>query len=238
MHMESLVERVRHVVRVVYYMLRKGLVSKRKVMLDLHLLLKRGKLAGKALANLMATMTFHHHHHGGAASSSSAAAAAASFSCASVDRTRDVEFSCTNTPSSSSSSSSSFFFFRVATNRNRRNRRNRRGDDDLRAYDAAAIAKAFEMLGEDDVAGADWMAATPSPALTWSGGAFWKSPALVAAGPVRQLRITDSPFPVTEEEGGDSGERVDVAAEEFIRRFYEQLRMQRSAAATPEYYWW
>ncbi|OAY76614.1 hypothetical protein ACMD2_07337 [Ananas comosus] len=221
----SLVNRVCHVVRVVYYMLRKGLVSKRKLMLDLHLLLKRGKLAGKALANLMATMTFHHHHHGGAAS----------FSCASVDRTRDVEFSCTNTPSSSSSSFSSFFF-RVATNRNRRNRRNCRGDDDLRAYDAAAIAKAFEMLGEDDVAGADWMAATPSPALTWSGGAFWKSPALVAAGPVRQLRITDSPFPVTEEEGGDSGERVDVAAEEFIRRFYEQLRMQRSAAATPEYY--
>ncbi|KAK9666072.1 hypothetical protein RND81_14G158300 [Saponaria officinalis] len=39
----------------------------------------------------------------------------------------------------------------------------------------------------------------------------------------RKLRITDSPYPVNNE-GGDV--HVDAAAEEFIKRFYSQLRQQ------------
>lgn len=39
---------------------------------------------------------------------------------------------------------------------------------------------------------------------------------------VREVRITDSPFPMTEE----GGREIDRDAEEFIRRFYEQLRLQ------------
>ncbi|WVZ77225.1 hypothetical protein U9M48_025115 [Paspalum notatum var. saurae] len=34
----------------------------------------------------------------------------------------------------------------------------------------------------------------------------------------------------------DGGAQVDRRADEFIRRFYEQLRAQRSAASTPDYY--
>lgn len=54
---------------------------------------------------------------------------------------------------------------------------------------------------------------------------------------VRPLRVTDSPFPVVPEDGAGSGnERVNAEAEDFIRRFYEQLRMQHPSVATPEYY--
>ena len=44
---------------------------------------------------------------------------------------------------------------------------------------------------------------------------------------VRQLRITDSPFPLKDE--GDS--QVDKAAEEFIKKFYKDLKLQKTAAA-------
>ncbi|KAF5202919.1 hypothetical protein FRX31_007494 [Thalictrum thalictroides] len=43
---------------------------------------------------------------------------------------------------------------------------------------------------------------------------------------VRQLRITDSPFPVRDVDDNSSSQ-VDKEAEEFIERFYEQLRLQK-----------
>ena len=52
------------------------------------------------------------------------------------------------------------------------------------------------------------------------------SPALPGFGRspmVRQLRVTDSPFPVGEE---DKDNQVDKAAEDFIKRFYKELRKQ------------
>lgn len=73
---------IRGIVRVVYFMLRKGISNKRKVLLDLNLIIKRGKIAGKAISNLM----FHHHHHHHHHFSSSTSAP------------RDYEFSCSNTP--------------------------------------------------------------------------------------------------------------------------------------------
>ncbi|EPS69755.1 hypothetical protein M569_05009, partial [Genlisea aurea] len=54
------------------------------------------------------------------------------------------------------------------------------------------------------------------------------SPALPGFGPspaVRQLRISDSPFPLR---GGDGDDHVDEAAEEFISRFYRDLERQSS----------
>ncbi|KAJ9568415.1 hypothetical protein OSB04_004381 [Centaurea solstitialis] len=57
------------------------------------------------------------------------------------------------------------------------------------------------------------------------------SPALFGRSPaVRQLRITDSPFPLS---GVDEDEdiHVDEAAEEFISRFYKDLMMQNSKAS-------
>uniref|UniRef100_A0A0A9GLK1 Uncharacterized protein n=1 Tax=Arundo donax TaxID=35708 RepID=A0A0A9GLK1_ARUDO len=67
-------------------------------------------------------------------------------------------------------------------------------------------------------------AATPSPMVASILG---RSPA-----GVRPLCVTDSPFPAVPEDGCGN-ERVDAEADDFIRKFYEQLRKQPSAA-TPD----
>ncbi|KAL6838692.1 hypothetical protein ACP4OV_031406 [Aristida adscensionis] len=217
-------KRLVHVLRTVYHMLRRGLCRKR-LMMDLHLLLGRGKLAGRALRNLVAAA---HHPHGAAnlavagGSSGAAAAAAASSSTAlsfSHDP-RDVEFSCTTTPSHAPAAALLFPFKIRGGGRGR-------GRGKLGGLDVAEVARAFEMMNAQDAGGAGGetpsvAGATPSPMLALSLG---RSPA-----GVRQLRVTDSPFPV-EPEGVD--ERVDAHADDFIKRFYEQLRLQQ-AFATPD----
>lgn len=65
----------------------------------------------------------------------------------------------------------------------------------------AAVIKALEML----------TSAAASPAVC----GFGKSPM------VRQLRITDSPFPLC---NGEEDSYVDEAAEKFILKFYDDLR--------------
>ncbi|CAL9165941.1 uncharacterized protein LOC103982295 [Musa acuminata AAA Group] len=213
-HMEPsrAAKRLWRVVRVVLYMLRKGL-SKDKFMMDLHLLIERGKIAGKALGNLM---TFHHHDP-----REDRSFMFSGFSCRSTDPNlsfyspMEVEFSCSNTPAYPS--------FRAVK---RKSRRRRRYYDDDNDYDAAAVAKAFEILNSE-LSDAESVVASPSPApVIWS---FGKSPAVV-----RQLRITDSPFP-SREEDDDVDIHIDEKAEEFIRRFYEQLRLQQRTPKTPEF---
>lgn len=204
----SLVKRLRHLLCAAYYMLRKGL-SKHKLLMDFDLLLKRSKLAGKAIGNFL----LHHHNAGGADAYSA-------FSCRSIDpslafyHSKDVEFSCSNSPSYPS------FFL---STRRRHHLRDFGYDADL----AAAIVRGLETLSAEMAISPDdgeySTAATPSPALL-----SWRSPE-----GVRQLRVTDSPFPVIGE-GEDDGGKVDRRAEEFIKRFYEQLRLQKSVPVTLE----
>jgi len=246
----NMARRLWHVVRAVLFMLRKG-VSKRKLAMDLHLLLQRGKIAGKALGNLM---TAHGHHHNNAAAEA-AVPPPPQFSCRALDPAlavydprggREVEFSCSNTPSYPS-------LHLIPTGKRRRRGNSRRSthrgangaEPGWYNYDAADIARVFEILnnneqllgaGSDDASpGADdqpsplALIATPSPAL-WAS--FGRTPAHV-----RQLRITDSPFPLRDDAAGDGGQ-VDREAEEFIKKFYDQLRTQQSlatATATPDY---
>ncbi|CAN6207499.1 unnamed protein product [Urochloa humidicola] len=241
--------RLWHVVRAVLFMLRKGVSKRRKLAMDLHLLLQRGKIAGKALGNLMSASHGHHHDK------SAAAAPPPPFSCRAIDPSlavydpREVEFSCSNTPSYPSlhlvfptggkrrrgGSSSS--------NRRRTHRGANGGEPGWYNYDAADIARVFEILNNSEQqllagGGGDSPAAeqqpsplaliaTPSPAM-WAS--FGRTPAHV-----RQLRITDSPFSVRGDDVAGDGGQVDLEAEEFIKKFYEQLRRQQSlAAATPD----
>ncbi|XP_057806698.1 uncharacterized protein LOC131021501 [Salvia miltiorrhiza] len=73
-----------NIVRVMVYMMRRS-NAKRKMMVELNSLMKKGKNASKALSKLI----LHHHHH---------------YSCRSNDvnasfvSPRDYEFSCSNTP--------------------------------------------------------------------------------------------------------------------------------------------
>ncbi|KAE8655675.1 Casein kinase I protein isoform 1 [Hibiscus syriacus] len=80
-------------------------------------------------------------------------------------------------------------------------------DDDI-----ATVKAVIEMLNDNSNVGGAVVAA--SPMLP----GFGQTPL------VRQLRITDSPFPLRD--AGEGNGTVDKAAEEFIKRFYEDLKLQ------------
>lgn len=193
-------KKVWSMVRVVFFMLRKG-ISKGKLMMDLNMILKRrSKLAGKAIANLM---FHHHHHHGGSASSRRPHDSHQQFSAQ-----REYEFSCSNTPN--------YFFPIGGSKRHNRHHNNffacahapPTADDDVVTVNA--VKAVLEMLNTNEQAMVE-----ASPALP----GFGKSPM------VRQLRVTDSPFPLRDA-ADDKDNQVDKAAEEFIKRFYKELRKQ------------
>uniref|UniRef100_A0ACD5VDR1 Uncharacterized protein n=1 Tax=Avena sativa TaxID=4498 RepID=A0ACD5VDR1_AVESA len=204
-------KRLLQVLRAVYHMLRKGLCRKR-LMMDLHLLLGRGKLAGRALrAHLAHTPQPHH-------LAAAAAAAGASPSALTMyqHNPTDVEFSCDTTPLYAAASPGIVFPFKIGRGRGGRSTAGKYG-----GLDAATVAAAFEMMNAQAAGTPGANGAAPSPMLALSLGRCPTG--------ARQLRVTDSPFPV-EPEGVD--ERVDAEADSFIKRFYEQLRMQQST--TPD----
>ncbi|MCD7452201.1 hypothetical protein HAX54_015482 [Datura stramonium] len=175
------------IVRVAYFMLRKELSSKRKLMLDLNLLMKRGKIAGKAVFQ---NLSFHGHYNNQGNRSLSK---------------EFYEFSCSNSPA-----------FHLPFNLNKRiNKQNHHAipaieHDDVPVMNAA-VWKALEMLQSE----------TASPALP----GFGRTPT------VRQLRVTDSPFPLRDADEGDIISHVDEKADEFISRFYRDLRREASTVA-------
>ncbi|XP_073014637.1 uncharacterized protein [Primulina eburnea] len=175
------------ILRVAYFMLRKG-ISKGKILADLNLMLKRGKIAGKlgAIHNLM----FHHH-------SSSAADYTHHRHLSFPTPPNEYEFSCSNTPA--------YPTFHLPFHLNSKRKPSKEAappslDEDL-------VAEAFEIF----------TSATASPALP----GFGPSPM------VRQLRVTDSPYPIREIEEDN---HVDEAAEAFIAKFYNDLKRQNSVA--------
>ncbi|GMH14253.1 hypothetical protein Nepgr_016094 [Nepenthes gracilis] len=186
-------KRLRNAVRVVLIMLREG-ISRRKLPLDLNMMTKRGKIAGKALRNLM----FHLHASASASASSSAPG--------------EYEFSCSNTPSHN------FLPFKVSKRKSHND-----SHSNLSACSYAPQTNegdcnnSLELMHQRSD-GINYNDAILQAALspTLRGMAFGRSPA------VRQLRITDSPFP--SQSFGDDNNLVDEAAEEFIRSFYEQLK--------------
>lgn len=155
---------------------------------DFHLLLKRGKLAGKAMAN---NLMLHNHL---------SALSCRSNEALSFITPREYEFSCSNSPAN-------HYPFHFNKRKHLFNKAYRYDD----VTTVAAVQKVLEMLNNDAV--------EASPMVTLPG--FGKSPM------VRQLRVTDSPFPLKDD--GDS--QVDKAAEEFINRFYKDLRLQKRTAA-------
>lgn len=266
----SVARRLWRVVRAVLYMLRRGLPSGRKLGMDLQLLLHRGKVAGgRFLASAQ------HGRHAAAFSSHAGAGAGAggSFSCGALDpsvavhepsrRRREVEFSCSNTPSSASGVGGLGLLGAARRRRRRRRQQQQQRDEPEPAaggsgylmqyysYDAAEVARVFEMLSDEDedvvddrgrlfggdavrvpVPGAS--SATPSPAQA-------QLLRLVAAAGTGSRQQQQQQARVAVAAGSsaspaDGAAQVDRRADEFIRRFYEQLRAQRSAASTPDCY--
>lgn len=190
-NLPGIAKRLWGIVRVMFFMLRKG-ISKRKLLLDLNMMMKRGKIAGKAIGNLM----FHHH--------SSSAARRSADGHISFAAPREYEFSCSNSPAYP-------YHFPFNFNKRKHNHHNifscvfqtpPTSDDDFTTVNA--VKAVLEMLNSE----------VASPALP----GFGRSPM------VRQLRITDSPFPLKDI---DEDSEVDKAAEEFIERFYNDLKKQK-----------
>lgn len=135
-----------------------------------------------------------------------------SLTCRSMDPARayyspkEIEFSCSNTPTNY------YNFLHGYNNHNKRKISSRR-----RSLEAEAAARVFmEMARADD----GYKLASPI-ALSQ----YMRSPAVACW----QRRVSDSPSPVREEEEEEAAggrRQVDREAEEFIRRFYEQLRLQ------------
>ncbi|ESW33787.1 hypothetical protein PHAVU_001G098600 [Phaseolus vulgaris] len=58
-HSPVVAKRLWNVMRITFFMIRKGLISKRKMIMDMNLMMKKGNVR-KSLSNLMSS---HHHHH-------------------------------------------------------------------------------------------------------------------------------------------------------------------------------
>ncbi|OIT20476.1 PREDICTED: uncharacterized protein LOC109220110 [Nicotiana attenuata] len=193
-----------NIVRVAYFMLRKS-ISKRKLMLDLNLIMKRGKIASKAaIQNLML-----HHTHQWSNTQRRSHDKSLPFSPPHNynNNNNDYEFSCSNSPVHD------YPNFHLPFNKRNKNKYcsdngNYISTEDDVVVVNAAVMKALEMIQSE----------TASPALP----GFGRTPM------VRQLRITDSPFPLRDVEDNS---HVDEAAEAFISKFYRNLRRQASPCA-------
>ncbi|KAL2534247.1 hypothetical protein Adt_07598 [Abeliophyllum distichum] len=166
-----------NIIRTVFYTMRKG-ISKSKLMFDLHMMLKRFKIASKDIGNLR----LHHNYY-------------STFTCRSDDvltsfiSPREYEFSCSNSPVIKPKSR-----YKVAEEKH-------------------LVRKVFDILNQES-----------SPLMTLPG--FGNTPL------VRQLRVTDSPFPLQDAE--ENNQQVDKDAEEFINKFYKNLKQQKKMAAALE----
>ncbi|KAF9613759.1 hypothetical protein IFM89_011483 [Coptis chinensis] len=150
---------------------------------------------GKILEKVIENLMFHHH---------------SSFSCRSSNDVhmsfiapKDYEFSCSNSPAFPFHKRKKHHHAHFFTSPHRST--NAVIKDDVTTV--SAVQKILEMLNNE--------VAESSPVFPGSG----RSPF------VRQLRITDSPFPLRDV---DENSQVDKEAEEFIERFYEQLRLQKN----------
>ncbi|KAL6344583.1 hypothetical protein AAG906_002488 [Vitis piasezkii] len=197
-------------VRIVLFMLRKGL-TKSKLMIDLRqIIMKCGKILGKEVSELMLR------HH----------TTLDSLSCRSRDlhmsfvSPHDYEFSCSNSPAYPFHLTKRKAHFTYTFSNRLRHHYARyhapTADNDVAAV--TVVKTMLEMLSGDVAA---------SPLM---GAAFGRSPVAV-----RQLRVTDSPFPLKDD---DVDCHVDKAADEFIERFYKELRRQKWKAAREAAYYY
>ncbi|KAK9690204.1 hypothetical protein RND81_09G111600 [Saponaria officinalis] len=190
-------KKIWNLIRVAFFMLRKG-ICKRKLLLDHNLVMKRGKIAGKTIQKLMFQ---HQHQHQGYTDGP------VDLQYFSTTPPGEYEFSCSNTP----------LYRHYFTNKKKQRHNNLNYYTPYTSFEdmnnIEAINDMFNMInlprGDSRV----------SPALSELG--------LGLNAGIRQLRITDSPFPVQNAADGDGSHVVDVAAEDFINKFYSQLKKQK-----------
>lgn len=190
-----------NIVRVMFYMMRKGM-SKSKFILDMQIALQDMLKKCKISSKAISNVMLHPSHY-----------SSSSFTCKSnhndvamsfITR-REYEFSCSNSP---------VFPLYFSNNKRRRNRT-------YKSEEIAVVQKVFEILNTTSTS-YEAGGTTGSP-LGLLG--FGKSP-----NNVRKLRVTDSPFPIKDSEENYNSQ-VDKEAEEFIKKFYKDLKQQKKIAS-------
>lgn len=193
------------IVKVALFMIRKGL-CKKKLLVDLNTMMKRGKIARKALGNLMFHNYNNHHFFASRGGGGDVGDAPSNHH---HDNAREYEFSCSNTP-----------LYRHYFNKRKNQHHQNENlyylpspfplEDCENNVNIEEFSNMLDMMLRNDEGTGGVSAA--SPALPGLG--FGRSPG------VRQLRIMDSPYM-------DQGNKhVDQAAEVFIKNFYSQLKLQ------------
>ncbi|XP_068666605.1 uncharacterized protein [Aristolochia californica] len=199
-----LAKRLWNFLRIAYYMMRKGLVSKRKLIMDMNMMMKRGKVLGKkTLGNLI----HHHHHH------SSARAPVRGYGL------QEYEFSCSNSPNP--------VFFHVGK----------------RKHHYFSSITHFPCINVQDEPEEENppapKAVIPVHKIEYTSPEYSFNVRLDGSYLAHGEKLSPmlSPFSVrvsnysgVEEADGGSTPQVDAEAEEFIKRFYEQLRVQNRTA--------
>lgn len=191
-HSPVIAKRLWNVLRITFFMIRKGLISKRKLIMDMNIMMKRGKLLRKSFSNLM----FHHHH--------SKNPARAAFGI------HEYEFSCRNSPAP--------VFFHVP-------KRKHHYFPCMNEPDVIEEEHEEPLHEPQEPRAVVFVPRTPENSFNFRFDA-----SDFASGEKRSPLL--SPFSVRisnyssedENEGGNG--QVDDDAEEFIRRFHEQLRVQ------------
>lgn len=190
-----LAKRLWNVLRVTFFMIRKGLVSKRKLIMDMNLMMERGKLLRKSLSNLMSLHHHTHHHH-------SKDLARGSFGL------QEYEFSCSNSPD--------LVFFRMP----------KRKHHYFPCINLPEVIEEEQLEAEESKGAVVMVPKTPE----YTFNIHFDHASEFAPGEKRSPLL--SPFSVrvsdysSEDENDGGNVQVDDEAEEFIRRFYEQLRVQ------------
>ncbi|XP_014491216.1 uncharacterized protein LOC106753862 [Vigna radiata var. radiata] len=178
-------KRLWNVMRVTFFMIRKGLISKRKMIMDTNLMMKKGNVR-KSLSNLMSS---HHHHQQKNPKSVTRGGLGVHY-----------EFSCTNSPNP--------VFFHMPKRKHHFN---------------FPCIHAPEVLDDENrfsFEGVVTLPKTPDYMFNIFVPGEKKSPLLSPFS----VRVSNySALDESEEAGND---HVDLQAEDFIRRFYEQLRSQ------------
>ncbi|OMO99255.1 hypothetical protein COLO4_13403 [Corchorus olitorius] len=203
----AIAKRLWKVLRITFFMIRKGLIAKRKLMMDMNLMMKRGKLLRKSLSNLINSHAHHHHHH--------SSSRRGSFGI------QEYEFSCSNSPNP--------VFFHV--HKQQRSKHHNyfpcinppdvidedQLDDDPKAV--VLLPKTPDYTFNFPVtAAADHINASDQ-----FGSAEKLSPLLLSPFSVRVSNYSSED---DETDIAPNRSQVDDEAEEFIKRFYEQLRAQ------------
>ncbi|XP_038887134.1 uncharacterized protein LOC120077324 [Benincasa hispida] len=196
-------------------MARKGLISKRRFIMDMNLMVKRGKLFRKSVTNYF---MFHHHHH----HSNGRDMTRGSFGI------QDYEFSCSNTPinpvfSHTSKRGTKYHTYFPCINlpveiETRRQQEEEEKEEEEDSYPEAKAGCYLLMTPENTL-----------NHLQYNACSYALSPAMEGASPLVSpfnVRISNYSSEEDNEISCESGQ-VDNQAEEFIKRFYEQLKMQR-----------